>query len=141
MATLISGKVFSSGLRSKPDSSEDHLCMWTCCTLPHTQWAKRPPSDVVSNFGEKVPAQGSLSSSGNGSVLRGPSPNSPRAASKRDVNITEKNNKIKTWRVIKNSDLEFDRICIIFSCNISHTRKQKSSAALICNKSAEEGTL
>ncbi|GBM79301.1 hypothetical protein AVEN_9937-1 [Araneus ventricosus] len=46
---------------------------------------------VVWKFGEGVPAQVSSSSSDGGSKLRGPSQNSPRAASKRDFNI----NKIK----------------------------------------------
>ncbi|GBN00755.1 hypothetical protein AVEN_208743-1 [Araneus ventricosus] len=45
----------------------------------------RPPADV----GEGVAAQISSSSSDRGSKLRGPSQNSPRAASKRHVNITK----------------------------------------------------
>ncbi|GBO11827.1 hypothetical protein AVEN_224339-1 [Araneus ventricosus] len=53
--------------------------------------AKRPPVVVVLKFGEGVPAQVSSSSSDRGSKLRGPSQNSPRVASKRDVNITKLN--------------------------------------------------
>ncbi|GBN30634.1 hypothetical protein AVEN_118870-1 [Araneus ventricosus] len=43
---------------------------------------------VACKFGEGVPAQVSSSSSDRGSKLRGPSQNSPRVASKLDVNIT-----------------------------------------------------
>ncbi|GBM40914.1 hypothetical protein AVEN_234048-1 [Araneus ventricosus] len=50
--------------------------------------AKRPPVGVTRKFGEGVPAQASSSSSDRGSKLRGPSLNSPRVASKRDVNLT-----------------------------------------------------
>ncbi|GBM35990.1 hypothetical protein AVEN_78087-1 [Araneus ventricosus] len=48
--------------------------------------AKRPPVGVAYKLGEGVPAQ--VSSSDRGPKLRGPSQNSPRVASKRDVNIT-----------------------------------------------------
>ncbi|GBM76070.1 hypothetical protein AVEN_167490-1 [Araneus ventricosus] len=41
------------------------------------------------NLERGVPAQVSSSSSDRGSKLRGPSQNSPRVASKRDVNITK----------------------------------------------------
>ncbi|GBN72378.1 hypothetical protein AVEN_76571-1 [Araneus ventricosus] len=51
--------------------------------------AKRPPAGVAWKFGEGVPAQVSSSSSDRDSKLRGPSQNSPRVASKRDVNITK----------------------------------------------------
>ncbi|GBM28655.1 hypothetical protein AVEN_629-1 [Araneus ventricosus] len=44
---------------------------------------------VAWKFGEGVPAQVSSSSSDRGSKLRGPSQNSPRVASKRDINITK----------------------------------------------------
>ncbi|GBM20786.1 hypothetical protein AVEN_108239-1 [Araneus ventricosus] len=50
--------------------------------------AKRPPVGVARKFGEGMPAQASSSPSERGSKLRGPSPNSLRVASKRDVNIT-----------------------------------------------------
>ncbi|GBN08657.1 hypothetical protein AVEN_257547-1 [Araneus ventricosus] len=53
--------------------------------------AKCPPVGVAWKFGEGVPAQKSSSSSDCGSKLRGPSQNSPRVASKRDVNITKLN--------------------------------------------------
>ncbi|GBL97477.1 hypothetical protein AVEN_162939-1 [Araneus ventricosus] len=50
--------------------------------------AKRPPVGVARKLGEGVPAQVSSSSSDHGSKLRVPSLNSPRVASKRDVNAT-----------------------------------------------------
>ncbi|GBM26536.1 hypothetical protein AVEN_245261-1 [Araneus ventricosus] len=50
--------------------------------------AKHPPVGVARKFGEGVPAQVSSSSSDRGSKLRGPSLNSLRVASKRDVNLT-----------------------------------------------------
>ncbi|GBN52782.1 hypothetical protein AVEN_74879-1 [Araneus ventricosus] len=50
--------------------------------------SKRPAIGVARKFGEGVPAQVSSSSSDRGSKLRGPCLNSPRVASKRDVNIT-----------------------------------------------------
>ncbi|GBN80453.1 hypothetical protein AVEN_139743-1 [Araneus ventricosus] len=37
---------------SKPDSTEDSPSMWARCTLNHTLWIKRPPSDVVRKLGE-----------------------------------------------------------------------------------------
>ncbi|GBO08778.1 hypothetical protein AVEN_51152-1 [Araneus ventricosus] len=46
---------------------------------------KRPPGGVARKFGEGVPAQASSSSSDRGSKLRGPSQNSSRVASKRDI--------------------------------------------------------
>ncbi|GBM01308.1 hypothetical protein AVEN_170356-1 [Araneus ventricosus] len=52
---------------------------------------KRPPSGVALKFGEGVPAQVSSLPSDRGSQLRGPSQNSPRVASKRDVNIPKLN--------------------------------------------------
>ncbi|GBN05870.1 Aspartyl/asparaginyl beta-hydroxylase [Araneus ventricosus] len=52
---------------------------------------KRPPVGVAWKFGEGVPARVSSSSSDRGSKLRGPSQNSPRVASKRDINITKLN--------------------------------------------------
>ncbi|GBL97333.1 hypothetical protein AVEN_170458-1 [Araneus ventricosus] len=62
-------------LGSKPYSTEDPLCIL--------------PVGVAWKFGDGVPAQASSSSSDRGSKLRGPSQNSPRVASKRDVNITK----------------------------------------------------
>ncbi|GBN35996.1 hypothetical protein AVEN_86954-1 [Araneus ventricosus] len=50
--------------------------------------AKRPPVGVAQKLGERVPAQVSFSSSDRGSKLRAPSLNSPRVASKHDVNLT-----------------------------------------------------
>ncbi|GBM06296.1 hypothetical protein AVEN_208981-1 [Araneus ventricosus] len=55
---------------------------------------KRPPVGVAWKFEEGVPAQVSSSSSDRGSKLRGPSQNSPRVASKRDVNITKLKDRI-----------------------------------------------
>ncbi|GBM65210.1 hypothetical protein AVEN_82384-1 [Araneus ventricosus] len=76
---------------SKPDSTEDLLCMWTCYALNHTYWFKRPPVGVVQKFGEGVPDQVSSSSSDHGSKLRGPSQNGPLVASKRGVNTNKLN--------------------------------------------------
>ncbi|GBN36336.1 hypothetical protein AVEN_121257-1 [Araneus ventricosus] len=53
--------------------------------------AKRPLVDVTWKFGEGVPARVSFSSSDRGSKSGGESQNSPRATSKRDVNITKPN--------------------------------------------------
>ncbi|GBM91228.1 hypothetical protein AVEN_31637-1 [Araneus ventricosus] len=50
---------------------------------------KRAFVGVMRKLGEGVPTQVSSSSSDRGSKLRGPSQNSPRVASKRDVNITK----------------------------------------------------
>ncbi|GBL76238.1 hypothetical protein AVEN_234502-1 [Araneus ventricosus] len=76
---------------SKHDSTEDRRCMWTCCTLNHTQGTKCPPGGVVRKFKEGVPAQVSSFSSDRGSKLRGQSKNSHRVTSKRDVNVTKVN--------------------------------------------------
>ncbi|GBM18612.1 hypothetical protein AVEN_110279-1 [Araneus ventricosus] len=51
--------------------------------------ANRPNVGLAWNLGERVPSQVSSSSSDRRSKLRGPSQNSPRVASKRDVNITK----------------------------------------------------
>ncbi|GBN17450.1 hypothetical protein AVEN_232543-1 [Araneus ventricosus] len=53
--------------------------------------AESPLVGVAWKFGEGVPAQVSSLSSDHGSKLRGPSQNSPRVASKRDVNIAKLN--------------------------------------------------
>ncbi|GBO31813.1 hypothetical protein AVEN_69066-1, partial [Araneus ventricosus] len=59
--------------------------LWDLLNAKSYVVAKRPPAGVARKFGEVVPAQVSYDS---GSKLRGPSLNSPRIASKRDVNIT-----------------------------------------------------
>ncbi|GBM16187.1 hypothetical protein AVEN_126452-1 [Araneus ventricosus] len=38
---------------SKPDSIEDPLCTWACCTLNNTWGVKCPPVGVVWTFGEE----------------------------------------------------------------------------------------
>ncbi|GBO29151.1 hypothetical protein AVEN_169859-1 [Araneus ventricosus] len=53
--------------------------------------AKHPLVSVAWKLGEGVPAQVSSSSSDRGLKLRGPSQNSPRVASKRDVNMPNNN--------------------------------------------------
>ncbi|GBL92163.1 hypothetical protein AVEN_91509-1 [Araneus ventricosus] len=53
--------------------------------------AKRHPIGGVWKFGEGMRAHLSSSSSDRSSKLRGPSQNSPRVASKRDINITKLN--------------------------------------------------
>ncbi|GBL95437.1 hypothetical protein AVEN_154829-1 [Araneus ventricosus] len=58
-------------------------------------------SGMVRMFGEGVPTQVSSSSPDSGSKLRGPSQNSPRVVSKRDVNIT----KLKLNNVAIGTDL------------------------------------
>ncbi|GBM65392.1 hypothetical protein AVEN_232322-1 [Araneus ventricosus] len=91
-AVAPSGKVSASSRRvlgSKPDSTEDLPCMWACCTLNHTYGVNRPTAGVVRKFGEGMPVQMSSSSADLGSKLRGSSQNSPRVASKRDINITK----------------------------------------------------
>ncbi|GBM28543.1 hypothetical protein AVEN_70138-1 [Araneus ventricosus] len=50
-------------------------------------WVKRPPTDIVLKFGEEVPDQMLSSSFDQGSKLLVPSQNSPRFASKQDLNI------------------------------------------------------
>ncbi|GBL96939.1 hypothetical protein AVEN_182519-1 [Araneus ventricosus] len=69
---------------SKLDSTEDPPCM----DLLHAKSyvvAKRPPVGVARKFGEGMPAQVSSSSTDRASKSLGPSHNSPRVASKRDV--------------------------------------------------------
>ncbi|GBL65622.1 hypothetical protein AVEN_205248-1 [Araneus ventricosus] len=53
--------------------------------------AKRPPVGVAWKLRDGATVQVSSSSSDGGSKLRGPSQNSPRVASERDVNITKLN--------------------------------------------------
>ncbi|GBN21905.1 hypothetical protein AVEN_227031-1 [Araneus ventricosus] len=80
------------GLRvpgSKPDFTKDLLYMWAWCSLNLTPWVKRPLAGVVRKFGEELPAQVLASSSDCGPKLQCPSRNSPRIASKRDVNMDE----------------------------------------------------
>ncbi|GBN56255.1 hypothetical protein AVEN_213548-1 [Araneus ventricosus] len=65
---------------------------------------QRPLAGVVRKFEEVVPAQVSSSSSDRGSKLRGPSQNSPRVASKRDVNKTKLNqNQTQTFQAERRS--------------------------------------
>ncbi|GBN87362.1 hypothetical protein AVEN_50926-1 [Araneus ventricosus] len=71
---------------SKPDSTEDASCMGPVAPQSYAV-AKRPPVGVAWKLGEGVPAQAAPSSSDRGLKLRGPSLNSPRVASKWDVNV------------------------------------------------------
>ncbi|GBN32414.1 hypothetical protein AVEN_169509-1 [Araneus ventricosus] len=72
---------------------------------------KRPSAGVVWKFGEGIPAQVSSSSSDRSSKLRGSSQNSPRVASKRDVNIT------KLWIIsIKQCTLFPREECFLRNC-------------------------
>ncbi|GBL79790.1 hypothetical protein AVEN_28871-1 [Araneus ventricosus] len=64
--------------------------MGAWCTLNLTSWVKRIPASVLRKFEEGMPIQVS-SSSDRGSELGGPSQNSSRVASKRDVDITKLN--------------------------------------------------
>ncbi|GBN04805.1 hypothetical protein AVEN_270735-1 [Araneus ventricosus] len=73
---------------SKPDSPKIRRA-WGLLHAKSCPVAKRPPVGVAWKFGEGVPAHVSSSSSDRGSKLRGPSQNSPRVASKRDVNIAK----------------------------------------------------
>ncbi|GBM40763.1 hypothetical protein AVEN_157905-1 [Araneus ventricosus] len=77
------GKVLTSG----PDPTEEPTCNRACCTLKCM--AKCTPAGVVRKLGEGMPAQVSSPSSDRGLKLRGQSQSSPRAASKRAVNITK----------------------------------------------------
>ncbi|GBL95909.1 hypothetical protein AVEN_227142-1 [Araneus ventricosus] len=70
---------------SKLDFAEDPQCMGHAKSYVVT---KRPPVGVVRKLCEGVPALVPSSPSDLGSKLRGPSLNSLRIASKRDVNIT-----------------------------------------------------
>ncbi|GBM60854.1 hypothetical protein AVEN_179009-1 [Araneus ventricosus] len=70
---------------SKPDSTEVRR-VWGLLHVKSYVVVKCPPAGVVRKFGEGVSAQVSSSSSDRGSKLR--AQNSPRVASKRDVNIT-----------------------------------------------------
>ncbi|GBO21892.1 hypothetical protein AVEN_78060-1 [Araneus ventricosus] len=63
-------------------------CVWGLLHIKLHVVVKRPAAGVVRKFGEGGASSDSSSSSGHVSNLRGPSPNSPRVASKRDVNIT-----------------------------------------------------
>ncbi|GBN36245.1 hypothetical protein AVEN_80134-1 [Araneus ventricosus] len=82
-----SGKVSALGLEgSRFESRFRHV--WG---PPHTKpyvVAKRRPDDAAWKLGAGAPAQASCPSSDYGSKLRDPSQNSPRVASKWDVNIT-----------------------------------------------------
>ncbi|GBM84385.1 hypothetical protein AVEN_28709-1 [Araneus ventricosus] len=69
---------------SKPGSTEDPPCVGPAKSYVA---AKCPPFGVARKFGKGVPAQVSSWSSDRGSKVQGPSLNSPRVASKRDVNL------------------------------------------------------
>ncbi|GBN24777.1 hypothetical protein AVEN_11509-1 [Araneus ventricosus] len=71
---------------SKPDSTEDPL-VWGPLHVISYVVAKRP--SICMEVWRGVPAQVSSSHSDHRSKFRGPSQNSPRVASKRDVNITK----------------------------------------------------
>ncbi|GBM71203.1 hypothetical protein AVEN_119927-1 [Araneus ventricosus] len=64
-----------------------------CPGLPNQcqTWCQAERADVLRKFGKRVPAQVSYSSSDSGSKLRGWFQNSPRVASKRDIDITKLN--------------------------------------------------
>ncbi|GBM78500.1 hypothetical protein AVEN_266025-1 [Araneus ventricosus] len=76
---------------SKPDSTNDSLCMG-----PAVRSGQTPSRWCGVEAWRGVPSQVSSSSSDRGSKLRGPSPNSPRVASKRDVNITKPKKKLRS---------------------------------------------
>ncbi|GBM48738.1 hypothetical protein AVEN_193435-1 [Araneus ventricosus] len=95
--------------------------------------AKRPPADVVRKFGEGMSAQVLPSPSGRGSNLRSRSQNSPRVASKRDVNITKLNWIYSAFKLqnlniqhteneveicVKLLDLEFEEILATSTVNV-----------------------
>ncbi|GBN43284.1 hypothetical protein AVEN_167533-1 [Araneus ventricosus] len=80
--------------RRVPDSNPIPLKIrrvWGLLHIKSYEVAKRPPAGEAWKPGEGVPDQVSSSTSDRGSKLRGPSLNSPRVASKRDVNITKLN--------------------------------------------------
>ncbi|GBO07697.1 hypothetical protein AVEN_188489-1, partial [Araneus ventricosus] len=77
----------SKDLGSKHDSTED-LPVWGLLHTKSYIVAKLPPIGAARKFGEGLPARVTSTSSDCGSKLRGPSLNSPRVGSKRDVNIT-----------------------------------------------------
>ncbi|GBM34897.1 hypothetical protein AVEN_41448-1 [Araneus ventricosus] len=83
-----SGKVGTGGSQARNPIPSKIRLVWGLLHSKSYVVAKRPPAGVARKFGEGMPAQVSSSSSDRGSKLRGPSLNSPRAASKRDFNIT-----------------------------------------------------
>ncbi|GBN72203.1 hypothetical protein AVEN_148277-1 [Araneus ventricosus] len=85
------GKVSTSGPKGRRLDTRFHrrsAVYGACCHAKSYAVAKRSPVGVARKFGEGVPAQVSTSSSDRSSELRGPSLNSPRVASKRDVDVT-----------------------------------------------------
>ncbi|GBO35715.1 hypothetical protein AVEN_192177-1 [Araneus ventricosus] len=84
---VVSSRLWSRRvLVSKSDSTEDPL-VWGLLHVISYVVAKRP--SVCVEVWRGVSAQVSSSSSDHRSKFRGPSQNSPRVASKRDVNITK----------------------------------------------------
>ncbi|GBL73004.1 hypothetical protein AVEN_128173-1 [Araneus ventricosus] len=86
-----SGKVSTSGPEGRRLETRFHRrsAVYGARRTPnHTQWPNALPLVRRGSLKRGVPAQVSSSSSDRGSKLRGPSLNSPRVASKRDVNIT-----------------------------------------------------
>ncbi|GBM86837.1 hypothetical protein AVEN_225059-1 [Araneus ventricosus] len=80
------------GLRapgSKPDSTEDLQCIGPVARQIIRSGSNILPLVWCGSLERQVPARVSPSSSDHGLKLRGPSQNSPRVASKWDVNITK----------------------------------------------------
>ncbi|GBN28106.1 hypothetical protein AVEN_101084-1 [Araneus ventricosus] len=77
------------GPRSETRFRRRSAVYWDRDTPNNTQGAKRPPRRCVAESWRGMPAQVPSQSSGRGSKLRDPSQNTPRVASKRDVNITK----------------------------------------------------
>ncbi|GBO37929.1 hypothetical protein AVEN_105635-1 [Araneus ventricosus] len=85
---LPSGDVSTSGPEVRNPIPQKIRRVWGLLLDKSYVVAKPPPVGMARKFGEGVPAQVSSSSCDRGSKLRGPSLNSPRVASERDVNIT-----------------------------------------------------
>ncbi|GBN63672.1 hypothetical protein AVEN_17802-1 [Araneus ventricosus] len=79
--------------QAPPHIGQDPPCMWDRRPSNPTSLAKRFPSwrGAAWKLGEEMPIQVSSSSSDRGSKLRGLSPNSPRVASKLDIDIAKLN--------------------------------------------------
>ncbi|GBM69915.1 hypothetical protein AVEN_96430-1, partial [Araneus ventricosus] len=71
---------------SKADSTEDSPCKRIWCKLDLTSCVKHPPAGVVRKLGEGSASSDVVLSYNRDSNLQGFSQNSPRVASKRDVN-------------------------------------------------------
>ncbi|GBL92341.1 hypothetical protein AVEN_35870-1 [Araneus ventricosus] len=79
-----------AGLNWKPASIKDPTCLRTWFTL-NLMWVKRPPAVGMEKCLERqMTVQVASSSSYCGSKLRVPSQNSPRIASKQNVNISKR---------------------------------------------------